>query len=319
MLSIGREVNFLFKPTNESDNSSLSKFKSSVDVDDLDSLSIADIANALEQEVAATSDEAYDPSLIEAYLEALDKKTPMPQLPRTEEAYKSFQRKFYKIEKLGKQESLSEPYRPIVNFNVKRPLLKVAFLAAVFTVCMLGGMVIAQASGVDVFGAMARWTQETFSFGKIRIQDATDKAYKSSEKGQTLLTTESKYSSLQAALDEYKVVDVIEPKWIPENYTFHKVDVTSFDDPELLIFCAEYLYDTNSLSIIFMSYDDEPTLQIEKTSADVEIFEVNGTEFYMLENISSNSVSWITPQFECCISGEIEKQTLKEIVNSMFN
>lgn len=33
-------------------------------------------------------------------------------------------------------------------------------------------MLVAQASGVDIFGALARWTSETLSFGNSRISKA---------------------------------------------------------------------------------------------------------------------------------------------------
>lgn len=40
-------------------------------------------------------------------------------------------------------------------------------VAAIEITCMFATMMTAQATGVDVFGAMARWTQDVFSFGRI--------------------------------------------------------------------------------------------------------------------------------------------------------
>ena len=53
-----------------------------------------------------------------------------------------------------------------------RRLRRLSILAAVLTACLLGGMV-AQAAGVDVWGAIARWTDETFRFIPVDSGGAT--------------------------------------------------------------------------------------------------------------------------------------------------
>lgn len=45
-----------------------------------------------------------------------------------------------------------------------RGVRRVAILVALLTACLFGGMVAAQAAGMDVFGAVARWTDEVFQF-----------------------------------------------------------------------------------------------------------------------------------------------------------
>ena len=43
--------------------------------------------------------------------------------------------------------------------------IALVLVAAVLVACLFSGMVVAQASGLDVFGAIARWTADAFSFG----------------------------------------------------------------------------------------------------------------------------------------------------------
>lgn len=45
-----------------------------------------------------------------------------------------------------------------------RGLRRAVVLAALLSVCLFGGMAVARAAGVDVFGAVARWTDEIFRF-----------------------------------------------------------------------------------------------------------------------------------------------------------
>jgi len=279
----------------------------------LDVMSSLEIANALEQALDEMTEDSYDTDLIDAYIDALNRKVPLPEIPNEITAYKIFCQNLNELSATNKFDAISRlPQKP----TNKRRLLNTLLIASISLIFMLCSIIVVQAAGVDIFGAMARWTEEIFSFGQIRIQDDANRASGIPEKSQIILPPENDYPSLQAALDEYKIEEVVEPKWIPENYIFNKVDVTSYDD--LLIFCAEYLCDTGSLNITFMSYIGEPTMQIEKTTAEVEIFDIDGTEFYLLENISSTSVSWVTARFECCITGTIEKQILKKIVSSMF-
>lgn len=48
-----------------------------------------------------------------------------------------------------------------------RRVWRMTLVAAAAVVCMFAIMVTAQAAGIDVFGAMARWTEDIFSFGQI--------------------------------------------------------------------------------------------------------------------------------------------------------
>ena len=49
-----------------------------------------------------------------------------------------------------------------------KQMRRIVIAAAVAIACMFGAMVTAQAAGVDVFGAMARWTQDVFALGRSR-------------------------------------------------------------------------------------------------------------------------------------------------------
>ena len=60
-------------------------------------------------------------------------------------------------------------------------MLWVGLAAALLTACLFGAMVAAQAAGIGVFGAVARWTEEAFSFGNIPPQSGQDPAAARSE------------------------------------------------------------------------------------------------------------------------------------------
>ena len=62
------------------------------------------------------------------------------------------------------QPSTNAPSKRVIRFKqVRRTVL----VAAAAIACIFAIMVTAQATGIDVFGAMARWTKDVFSFGQI--------------------------------------------------------------------------------------------------------------------------------------------------------
>lgn len=91
---------------------------------------------------------------------------------------------------------------------------------------MLAAMVTAQAAGVDVFGAMARWTEDIFSFGQIPPDSKVSDNLGGETAGQ-------EFSSLQEAFDAYGMTEVHEPGWLPNGYALNRVDVLAVDDPFL--------------------------------------------------------------------------------------
>ena len=77
---------------------------------DLSSLSVADLEAQLEEALQNMTEETYDESVVEAYMKALEEKSPMPDMPDTATAYASF------LHRLGEAEeaSLHRPRRKVV-------------------------------------------------------------------------------------------------------------------------------------------------------------------------------------------------------------
>lgn len=88
-----------------------------------------------------------------------------------------------------------------VSLVVRRIGLVAAVVAAIF-----GLMITVQAAGVNVFGAIARWTDETFHFS---VQENGEGA--------------AWYSGYQDDLDAAGLREGLMPTWIPEGYTLEDV------------------------------------------------------------------------------------------------
>ena len=273
----------------------------------LEAMSVDELTDALNDVLENMTEENYDPALIDAYLAALDRKDPMPDIPDAETSYANLQKRILRFfpERRGKH-----------GYRLRR-VWRIGLVAVLTIICMLGGMVVAQAAGWNVFGAMARWTDEIFSFGEIRSEGAVD-VPSDTANAPSGNDGEAAFPSLQAALDAHGITEVSEPTWIAERYVFRNVAVDCWSNGDLIGLTAEYFHETSALLIEFKLYQNEPSTQIEKTGAPVETFAVNDTTVYLLENINNNAAAWMTEHFECFIGGAVTKSELRQMVLSIY-
>lgn len=261
----------------------------------LDAMSVSELTEALENTLKEVTDENYDPALIEAYLDALDRKAPMPEMPDAKTSYARFQKKL----------RCFAPGIRSASYRLRR-VGRATLVACLAIVSVLGLMIVAQAAGIDVFGTMARWTDEVFSLGTVR----------SSSVGYVLPEETGEYGTLQEALNAYQVTEVSAPTWIPEEYVLESVGAEYWDDIKDLSFTCKYTNGNDKVLILIKNYQNEPNMQIEKTDVPVETIEVGGRTVYLLENTNNCTATWVTEHFEYVISGALEKTELTQMALS---
>lgn len=278
----------------------------------LEAMTIEELTDGLNEVLESVTEENYDPTLIDAYLAALDRKDPMPEVPDTEASFTNFKNRL--LLAFPPQSDMAT-----ISRRKARSVWRVGLIAALTVVCLMSGLVIAQAVGVDVFGAIARWTDEVFSFGTIQSAGAEDVPNEATLKHDAAdNASRAGYESLQTALNAFAITEVSEPSWIPEGYVFMGVTADCWPDGELICLSAEYLNKNNSLLVEIRNCRDEPSLQVEKTDTPVETFTVNGLTVYLLENTNNNMAAWATEHYECYIGGTVDKSELQQMVNSAY-
>lgn len=277
-------------------------------------------------------DEAYVDALEEAIIEK-EKENPTGLFPDIDRQWEQFVTHY--LPDLEDAASESEHTEHAVFEQASRPPLeaplpskrvirlsrvwRTALVAAVAVACMLAIMATVQAAGVDIFGAIARWTESTFSFGQI-VSDG-EVSYDPTQETAVPETDASgtKFSSLQEAFDAYGMTEVHEPAWLPEGYTLDRVDILTVDDPFLRTFSADYTDGEGRVYIDILSYEGEPNVQVQKTDSPVEVMEKYGIMFYYIENSAGGTLAWCTDRYEYYIGSEEEKDILLQIAVSMLN
>ena len=205
------------------------------------------------------------------------------------------------------------PQKRVVQFS---RMWRTALVAATAVVSIVAIMVTAQAAGIDVFGAMARWTKDVFSFGTI----PPDSEVTESLDGEIKIPgSEDEFSSLQDALDACGITAVHEPSYLPEGYALEELDVTNEKNPSFVAFSAVYVNGNSGIGVNLKSYEGEPSMLIEKSDATVEIVNQYGITFYLVTNVSSYIIAWHDNQYEYYINGGLSKEILLKTAISMYD
>ena len=258
-------------------------------------MSASQLAQAMEDALEDMTEETYDEALISAYLDALDQKAPMPDMPDTDEAWSAFQKK---VVDASLAVGGSSPKRP-ARF---RRVVRTGLVAAIMVAVLFGVMVAAQAAGVDVFGAVARWTEETFHFNV------------SGEDGSTAW-----FADYQEELDAAGLSKEYLPTWLPEGYEVELIeayDTGTIKDIYLLLQGKEGSSIDFFISIHQTPESMESTI-FEKDEAPVRTVQMDGRDIYFFENLDSQRAVFQYQNIIYALSGDISEQIVLGILSSI--
>ena len=277
-----------------------------------DQLSTEQLEDILRADIASpnqTNDETVFHIL--EVLEKREKENPSGRLPDTDQAWQEFQ-KYYNIPE-GEGESLY-PIRntqekrsasvPTKTRHVFRPR-KILVVAAVL-ILMFGGMLTAQAAGVDVFGAIGRWTEETFHFELPINHDD--------------LAGETDYN-LRNASQKAGLPGSVAPIWCPEGFIPKTPTNTHVEDyVDTAVF--EYINENENrsyfvdISYYYNSADVEATI-FEKDGSEVVTYSINRGTFYIFSNIDVLAATWSNGHLSITIAGDLQLEELEKIIDSI--
>lgn len=199
---------------------------------------------------------------------------------------------------------LAEPTADRPKRILLRKVMRTAAVMAAAVALCLALMVGAQATGVDVFGALARWTDETFRFEAWSAEPDY---------------CEALHDTIQEALDAQGISGEFVPTWYPEGYDIASVK-TSKDALGLSIDITLLNEAGSAFSIRLDRYNqntyiDSQTFEIDTQS--VEKYKSNGRNFFILINDDSVVASWSNGMTVYTIWGEIDKESIKLMIDSI--
>lgn len=283
----------------------------------LNSMSPSKLEQAMEAALTAMSAENYDPAVIDAYLDALDQKAPMPEYPDARTSYADFQKKVQILSE-DVEEQIPSKHRP----KRLRSVLRVSLVAALTAICLFGSMVAAQAAGVDVFRAIARWTDSVFSFGTLPDEVTQGPASTSSSDAaaQSSLTdgaiVPEEYKEVQAEFAE-RGLHLYFPK-IPDGFAPH--DSLLYIDPvtNCVSFGIAYTQGNDCIGFNIEQRTGPSTAIYEKDDGPVEEYEYHGITHYIFSNVTNKSAAWMIDNVEYSITSNSASVDLTELIQSLY-
>ena len=225
-------------------------------------------------------------------------------------ALQAFKREYETMPTLYSDAIQNEEGNPKDNYSQShiraRKLVRLVAVAAVVAALFLGITIVANASGLDLWGVVTSWTEDVF--GITRGEPGISTIHK--EKTDTLY-------HLKSVLEERGVHQAVVPNYIPAGYSFIALDyydafegfntncVLSNGENEIII---RYWISTPNQANHFYAIDDiEP-----------EIYEHKTIEHYIMSNENEFIVSWTNENIICEISGVQRYNDLIRMINSIY-
>ena len=155
----------------------------------------------------------------------------------------------------------------------------------------------------DVWNAVVIWAQETFSFSMgVEVSEPNTE--------DTL-----QYSSLQEALEQYQIDTNLLPTSMPDGFSLEEIIIDY--NPKQIQCVAIYLNQDRTIKVSIQSFLTDCPEQLEKSEDFYEIYSISNIDYYIFKNNSTTQVAWLSGNYECCISGDISIDEIKQMVNSI--
>lgn len=196
--------------------------------------------------------------------------------------------------------------RPKVIRFPNRLLKAVAAVLAVVLIVALGTSMTAEALQIDIWGKLANWTKEIFQFTDMRD-------------GTMATNPEKEYNvelkALQDALIQEGIEENLAPTWMHEGYK--NIDLQIVSTPRVRNISAVYEKEGSDLIIKIRQTIGVQAPQVEKNDDFIELYVVDGVEYYIFSNTETLQAAWSIGEFECIIGGNITLEEMKKMIDSI--
>lgn len=274
-------------------------FLTSLDMTQLEALLKTDYSGSMSQQAS----EEFIDAIIEVMLDK-ERKEPSGRFPDTEKAWTDFQT-YYNAPGRKRPQLSPVPAAPAVlpsktarSHRTGRLLRRCAAVAAIIGLFMVL-LVAAQAAGLDVFGSMARWTDETFHFMVAPAGDET--------------------AELRAALREQGIPEAYAPTWVPEG--FHAEEPLVSVTKKTTNISAYFSDGKKNFRIVVSQFSDKERLETTSYEKDPHavITYSNGHQmFYIFDNLENNVAIWSDGKmFAVEICGQLSTKDIESIIDSI--
>lgn len=258
-----------------------------------------------------SDDGEIDSEALDALLEQMEAVCPLPASLSTdpEEGLERFHRRYASVIDETNAGNSAEAVPAVSSKRHSiRPFARALPFAAVLI--LLFSTVTAQAFGVDVFSAIARWTAEIFRLdgGSVPYASVTVRPLAEGE--------EATYESLEEAMEAFGIEAPIVPKEIPER--FELAEIRAVQRRLGVLIYADFKSEDSVFQIRYSEANAQEFNTLEKENGVVGSYYVNGIEHRLAFDLGRQKAVWQNGDFECQLLGDISRHEMKTIINSIY-
>ncbi len=280
----------------------MSELEKREDLSRFDSMSTEELQEILRKHTHGELETEPDTQDLFEIMEVLSSKRRQQQNPQAfrsdEEAFAEFRKHYMPKESKAVTQHKTTKYP-------SRLLRTIAAVLAVVLILTAGTTITAKAFNYDIWKKFANWTTEFFQFRNVSGTGVAEPDQ----------TDSIEYLQLYDVLAEFGINEKIAPSWLPEGYTHKDIMVTT--SPKVISVHA--IYQNNDMELIIrirQSIGVEPE-QIEKNDDLLEVYVVDGVEYFIFSNTETLHATWIVGEFECQIIGIITIDEMKAMIDSI--
>lgn len=198
-----------------------------------------------------------------------------------------------------KGNSVPRQYRP-------HRFIKAVIVAAVILALFLGTTIVANASGLDLWGIITRWTKDVFG---IEAESSRSSSIHHEEF--------DAYEHLRLSLAEYGVYQSVVPSYLPKGYSFQEISKGSTFEGTF-IRCIMSNGDNEIILRYIISNTEQPSRYYAIDENAPEIYTTGGIEHYIMTNEGEYFVSWTSGNIVCDISGLLNYDDVILMIDSIY-
>lgn len=195
-----------------------------------------------------------------------------------------------------------------------RPALKTAGIAAAIVVAIFATLITVQAAGIDVFGAIGRWTEDTFHF----VMPSGGSA-QSGIGNATMDTRDSDTdNAIQSALDKCGITENLVPTRYPDGFGASEPEIIETSQCDIVH--IGFSNEKEFFSIDIRKYQSVPDFSahtFEKDNTSVEEYKSGIGTFYILSNADTVTATYSKGLSVIRISGCLSADEIKAMIDSI--
>lgn len=192
------------------------------------------------------------------------------------------------------------------NWN-KNWMLKVAAVALVFSMIFVALPGVAGAKKIKNY--LVRWTDTVFHFFTPGTTPADTFVY-------TFNTEHPGLQQVYDAVTDMGINDPVVPMWLPEGFELLELKTFEFLEGKSII--AQFSDGENYVCLTVSLHGENRKYQYEKNEDNIEWYEINGTEHYIVPDTEKTVIAWMVNAAECSVITDCREDEQHRILYSIY-